>query len=75
MTRWLLSAVAVLAVAFAATADDPKPNPFLGGKPAAKAEDKKPAEDDTKVARVAHVKLSGDLDEAPVGEPLFGPPP
>ena len=67
MTRWLLSVVVVCAVAFTARADDPKP----GDKP---AETKKPA-DDANVARVAHILLSGDLDEAPVGEALFGAPP
>jgi protease IV len=75
MNRWLLSAVAACAVAFTVRADDPKPTPSKVDKPAeAKRDDKKPA-DDAKVTRVAHVKLSGDLDEAPVGEALFGAPP
>jgi protease-4 len=67
-----------------------KPNPFDGQpaevkpggdtKPAADpkkapAESKKDEEPDVKVARVAHIKLAGDLDEAPVAaDPLFGPP-
>ena len=82
MTRWLLSAVAVFAVAFAASADEPKkPNPFTSGKPLPDQKqkaDKKPADDkpEGKVARVAHIKLSGDLDESPVpAESLFGTPP
>src|SRR5690348_8064919 len=80
MTRWLLSAAAVCAVAFAAPADDPKKeNPFTSGKPAqTQKDDKKPADEkpEGKVARVAHIKLSGDLDESPVpGESLFGAPP
>ncbi|HET6573772.1 MAG TPA: signal peptide peptidase SppA [Fimbriiglobus sp.] len=84
MTRWLLSAVAVVAVAFAASADDPKKkeNPFTSGKPLSeqkqKKDDKKPADDkpEGKVARVAHIKLSGDLDESPVpADALFGKPP
>ena len=68
----------------------PKKNPFDGQpaevkpggdtKPAADPkkkpdETKKDEEPETKFARVAHVKLAGDLDEAPVAaEQLFGPP-
>lgn len=87
MTR-PLAAAAVLAAAvlFAppTLADDlpKKENPFTG-KPldAKKAEDRKPtpkapAEPDVRSARVAHIKLTGDLDESPVeAEPLFGAPP
>ncbi len=80
--RWLLSAAAVFAVAVAATADEPKKtNPFTNGKPLdtqkQKKDDKKPADDQPEgtVARVAHIKLSGDLDESPVpAESLFGNP-
>jgi protease-4 len=82
MTRWLLSAVAVFAVAFAAPADEPKKeNPFTSGKPLAdqkQKDEKKPADDkpEGKVARVAHIKISGALDESPVpAESLFGAPP
>jgi protease-4 len=83
----MLPVVAALGLAVAlAPADEPKKkkNPFTTDgpaakpaeqeqkKPAAKNEDEKPA---GKVARVAHIKLSGDLDESPVSsEPLFGPP-
>jgi protease-4 len=82
MTRWLLS-VAVASAAALAPADEPKQksNPFTSGKPLAeqKQDEKKPAEDkdkpEAKVARVAHIKLSGDLDEAPVADDaLFGAP-
>src|SRR5262249_23511514 len=87
MSRWMLPVVAALGVAvMVAPADEPKKkNPFTTDGPAAQAEpqqQKKPAakdEDDKpagKVARVAHIKLSGDLGESPVsGEALFGPPP
>ncbi len=81
MTRWLLSAAAVCVAALAAPADEPKkkPNPFTSGDPAqTQKDDKKPADEkpEGKVARVAHIKLSGDLDEAPVpAEALFGAPP
>src|SRR5262245_32544792 len=80
MSRWLLSAAAILAVTLA-PADEPqkKENPFTSGKPAdTKKDDKKSADDkpESKVARVAHIKLSGDLDESPVpSESLFGAPP
>ena len=82
MTRWLLS-LAVCAAATLAPADEPKKkeNPFTSGKPLAeqKQQDaKKPADEkpEGKVARVAHIKLSGELDESPVpGESLFGAPP
>ncbi len=80
MTRWLLSAAAVCVAALAAPADEPKkkPNPFTSGDPAqTQKDDKKPADEkpEGKVARVAHIKLSGDLDEAPVpAESLFGAP-
>ena len=90
MTRRTLFTAALLAgFAPAAAADPPrKLNPFGGQpaevKPAAdekRPEDAKKKDDDKKdkdaagVARVAHIKLAGDLDEAPVsGETLFGPP-
>ncbi|QEL20344.1 signal peptide peptidase SppA [Limnoglobus roseus] len=71
MKRWLLTLA--LAGGFAGTtilADD---NPFKkGGTAKAEAkEDKK----DVDTARVAHIKLSGDLGESPLpAENLFGPP-
>ncbi len=82
MTRWLLSAAVVCAAAFAARADDDpkkKENPFTNGKPVQtqKQDEKKPDDKpEGKVARVAHIKLSGDLDESPVpSDALFGAPP
>jgi protease-4 len=67
MLRWLLPAV-LCGFVFApfAPADDAKPD--AEAKPAV---DKKPD-----VPVVAHVRLTGDLDESPVpSEGLFGPPP
>lgn len=87
MTRWILTATFVLAVAVPGLADKPaKPdteksdNPFIVGgnskkpvdadKPADAVEDKA-----GKTVRIAHIKLSGDLSEAPVAdEALFGAP-
>lgn len=79
MTRWLLTATLALAVAFPGFADEPKkPNPFVnGGKPSATKPDDTPKDEPAKktTATVAHIKLSGDLSEAPVpDETLFGPP-
>lgn len=80
MSRWLLTVVVGLSASLSALADPPKRNPFAAGddKPATtkadkpKAEEKKP---EGKVARIAHIKLSGELDETPAGgEALFGPP-
>lgn len=84
------AAVAVAFPAAAQTTKPKKPNPFDGQpaevkpggdtKPAAdpkKAPDDKKKDDEpsAKTARVAHIKLAGELDEAPVAaEPLFGPP-
>lgn len=59
-----------------------EPNPFTNPKVKAGQPEKetpkdeeKVQEDDGKTARVAHIKLSGDLDESPVeAEPLFGSP-
>ena len=58
-------------------ADDPKPNPFVN--PNAKATADKPEKAKKPNAKkelpqVAHIKLSGDLDESPVGESPFGTP-
>ncbi|MGL4423696.1 MAG: hypothetical protein ACRCZF_23770, partial [Gemmataceae bacterium] len=83
MTKWLLSAALTAALAGVGTADDSKPNPFKSGKaaPAAPAEEKptkKPAaKDDDKpevaTARVAHIKLDGDMEDGPTpAEGLFG---
>ena len=79
MTRWLFSAMVALAIALPAISEEPKKtNPFTGGKSVpAKPDEKKPddTKPDAKTARVAHIKLAGALDEAPVpAEPLFGPP-
>jgi protease IV len=80
MSRWLLTVAVGLTASLSAFADPPKRNPFAAGddKPATtkadkpKAEEKKP---EGNVARIAHIKLSGDLDETPAGgEALFGPP-
>lgn len=78
MTRWLPTAIVALALApiLPLSADDgPKKEPVLPkkGKPA--DDDKKPA-DEPAAVKVAHIKLSGDMDEGPVpAESLFGPPP
>src|SRR5687768_14898593 len=70
MTRWMLPAVAVLAMALFAPADEPKKkNPFTD--PSATPAVTKP---EKVVPRIAHIKLSGDLDESPSAEALFGPP-
>ncbi|MGL6073389.1 MAG: signal peptide peptidase SppA [Fimbriiglobus sp.] len=57
-------------------ADEPKKrNPFVDDTPAEKKGDKKAEDKETKTdtaKRIAHIKLSGSLDEAPVGESLFG---
>jgi protease IV len=68
---WLLAVV----VGFAGVglADEPKKNPFADVDPAAekKAEDAKQKEE-AKITRVAHIKLSGSMEETPAGESLFG---
>jgi protease-4 len=81
MSRWLLTAALGLAVALPTPADPPKRNPFSSGsdKPAEVKKDDKPKDEEKKpagkTARVAHIKLSGELDETPAGgEALFGPP-
>ena len=73
MTRWTLAAL--LAVSAPLFADDaPKKEPVLPKK-AADADDKK-ADAEPSGPKVAHIKLSGDLDEAPVPQDaLFGSPP
>ena len=83
MTRWLLSAVAVCRRGVCRVRRRAEEvQPVHGRQAAADGQkqkaDKKPADDkpEGKVARVAHIKLSGDLDESPVpAEPLFGTPP
>jgi protease-4 len=77
MSRWLL--VGALAVGLTATgfADDIKPNnPFRkGGQSDPKVEEKARPKGDVDAARVAHIKLAGDLDESPTADDaLFGPP-
>jgi protease-4 len=72
MTRWMLPAVAVLTMAFTTPADPPKKNPFTD--PGVAVKDPALTKPEKAVPRVAHVKLSGDLDESPPGEALFGPP-
>ena len=67
MTRWLFAVAAALAAATFAPADEPKKkNPFTDAAADVKPEKVTP--------KVAHIKLSGSFDEAPGGEPLFGPP-
>ena len=83
MTRWLFTAAFVIGVAAAAPADEPKRvNPFtskpLTEQKQKQKDEKKPAEakPEGKVARVAHIKLAGDMDESPVpADSLFGTPP
>ncbi len=82
MKRWFLMTVLSAGLLAPTWADDPKPNPFRGGEAPAKSADKDKtkdkADDDaaTDVARVAHMKIKGDLGESPVPEEsLFGTPP
>ncbi len=83
MFRRLLTMSAAFALlASPAWGDEPKkPNPFAdnqAAKPGKDAKDPKKDDgdkkDDTKAARVAHIKLAGDLSEAPTGDSLFGAP-
>ena len=76
MTRWLLAGALAVGLTAAAFADDIKPNPFKkGGTSDPKVEEKARGKGDVDAARVAHIKLAGELDEHPVGEDaLFGPP-
>lgn len=75
MTKWLLTAALAAGLLAPVPADD---NPFRkGGTSTAdkKADDKAVKGKDAATARVAHIKLSGDLDERPVpADNLFGPP-
>lgn len=73
MLRWLLLGIFAFGVSPVAFADDPV-NPFKRGKggPDTVVDEKEKASD---VARVAHIKLSGSMDESPVeADPLFGAP-
>lgn len=76
MIRWLLVAVLATGMLVSARADD---NPFR--KSSTPSTQKKPDEqvksDESKSsARVAHFKLTGEMDESPLpDEHLFGPPP
>jgi protease IV len=81
MKRWLLTSLTAVGLSTALFAED---NPFRPGKqPAApdktevKPEEKKAdaKKVDVATARIAHIKLGGDLDESPVSsDSLFGPP-
>ena len=73
-------AILALSLTGYCTADD-KPNPFVN--PNVKVKPPKPDDDaakpdakdaDKALAKVAHIKLSGGLDESPVGESPFGAP-
>src|SRR5262245_35414466 len=79
MYRTLLPVILTAALLGPGRADDPpKKNPFITGPDkAAPADEKdKAKKDDAKTAKVAHVKLSGGLDESPVPtDSLFGAPP
>jgi protease-4 len=76
MKRWFLAAALATGLLAPAYADDP--NPFRGGKADEKAKAEKKIDDlktASDTARIAHIKLSGDMDESPVSdESLFGPP-
>ena len=81
LPRMLAMLLAIALVVPTTFADEPNPftNPKVKagnpdqGKPKDQVEDQ--AKDDVKTARVAHIKLGGDLDESPVEtEPLFGSP-
>jgi protease-4 len=73
MIRLLLAAALAAGPLAWGRADDPKKNPFLN--PSIPAESKDAPKDDAKSVKVAHIKLTGSLDEAPVStEALFGPP-
>ena len=75
MTRWLL-ATTLLFVAFSVMADEPKKPATVGQKVDGKKDDtkKEDGKDEPTFARIAHIKLSGSLDESPVADSLFGPP-
>lgn len=88
MQRWMMSLALAAGVALNGFAEEPKkPNPFTNPKSTPKkaddetkpADTKKPTEkkpDDKAVAKIAHIKLSGSMDESPVAEDsLFGAPP
>jgi protease IV len=76
MKRWFLTlALTGSFLGAAAYADNPFKNP--DAKPAAKAGEEavKAVQAAIDTARIAHIKLGGDLDESPVSsESLFGPP-
>lgn len=75
MTRWLL-ATTLLFVAFSVMADEPKKPATAGKEEGGKKEEakKEDGKDEPSSARIAHIKLSGSLDESPVADSLFGPP-
>ncbi len=85
MTRWTAAALAAFLILTPAVVADPpaKPkNPFTDGdkakadKPAdkPKTDKAKEKEKDERIPRVAHIKLSGGLDESPTADSLFGSP-
>jgi protease-4 len=79
MTRlFLLTGLLAGLVAMPTPADDPpkKPNPFLsGGKATETTTDEKKDEKKPAGKKVAHIKLSGSIDESPVADDaLFGSP-
>lgn len=78
MMRLFLTAVFACCLAFPGVAEEPKkPNPFVsGGKSTPNPSNSSPDEiTDVKASTIAHIKLAGDLSEAPVpDESLFGPP-
>lgn len=82
MKKWFLSAAIVGSVLGLSQAYD---NPFRPKKPsgddtpatvkpADKAKDVAKDKDAVGTVRVAHIKLSGAMDESPTAESLFGPP-
>src|SRR5688572_29187353 len=77
MTRWALIGALAVGLTAGSFADDIKPNnPFKkGGQSDPKVEEKGKPKADVDAARVAHIKLAGDMDESPVADDaLFGPP-
>lgn len=81
MKRWFFAAALGFGILLPAYSDDPRPNPFRGNtlkKEKGIDADKKEEEKEgisKETARVAHIKISGELNESPVpDESLFGAP-
>ena len=83
MTKWLLTAALSTGLLALSVADDTNPfkarKPEVGAKDGVKGKEKDQVKDkdavDKDIARIAHIKLNGEMDESPVaGDSLFGAP-